>query len=312
MNIFKLEPQISLIDLNPPIAGFEGFLSCYVIKSQKTALLDVGPSSSLPNLFSALAALDIRSEAIDYLLCTHVHLDHSGGLGGAFKKIPGATAIAHEKGIPHLVSPSRLWKGSLQVLGALAEKYGEPEPSPQNKLISAQEGMVVDLGDIRLEIILTPGHASHHISFFERKTRRLFVGEAAGANLLNLGGMRPATPNPFDFQQTLDSINKLISLNPDKIYFAHFGRFENAVSLLNQSKKQLKLWGEVVAGHLNDNSDWPVIFNEIVNQSPPLGKILELPDDVKNNLYSFICNNIIGFREYFLKEGTQILNNLED
>jgi glyoxylase-like metal-dependent hydrolase (beta-lactamase superfamily II) len=311
MKIFNLEPDISLIDLDPPIPGFEGLLGCYVIKSDKIAILDPGPACSLPNLFSALDELKVSPEDIDYVICSHIHLDHSGGIGHTLKSMPKAIGIVHEKGRSHLIDPSRLWQGSLQVLGSLAKAYGEPEAVSPERLVVAKEGMIIDLGDIQLEILNTPGHASHHISFFENKTGRLFAGESAGVNMINLGGLRPATPNPFDLELSIDSIDKMISRKPNQIYYAHFGRAENAVQQLNILKEQLCLWGQVIADHLNDESDWQQIFKSIVNRNPSLEEIFELPEERKESYLNLIKNNILGYRDYLRNNGTQALDNLE-
>ncbi len=124
MEVVGIEPGISLIDLTPPIAGLEGFLGTYVIEAGKIALIDVGPTSTLENLFAGLTKLKIKPEDVDYVLCTHIHIDHTGGAGGALKRMPKATCITHEQGRYHLANPGKLWKGSLQTLEKLAQDYG--------------------------------------------------------------------------------------------------------------------------------------------------------------------------------------------
>jgi glyoxylase-like metal-dependent hydrolase (beta-lactamase superfamily II) len=312
MKVFNLEPGINLIDLDPPIPGFDGIFGTYVIQSDKTALLDVGPTSSLPNLFSGLAELNINPEEVDYILCSHIHLDHSGGLGGAMQRMPKAVGIVHPKGHGHLVDPARLWAGSLNVLGDLAIAYGEPEPVPEKRLLTAAEDMLIDLGGIKLRVVLTPGHASHHISFFEQRTGRLFVGEAAGVNLSSLGGLRPATPNPFDLRQSINSANKMIALDPKTILYAHFGRFDDAILQLNLFKHQLIVWGKIIARHIHDNMEWQEIFQEINKQDKSLAQIHSLSEERKECLFNFIKNNIIGYREYLKKEGIDVLKELEE
>ena len=303
MEVFRLEPGISLIDVAPPIPGFEGMLGTYVIEADKIALIDVGPTSSLGNLFSGLAELKIKPEDVDYILSSHIHLDHSGGVGGAMKRMPKATGIVHAKGQYHLVNPAKLWQGSLQVLGKLTQDYGEPEPVDENRLVAAYEGMVIDLGSLKLEVLLTPGHASHHMSFLDRQTGKLFVGEAAGVHFPSLMGSRPATPNPFDLRQAFASLNKLISANPSDIYFTHFGKSPEAVNSLKQFKKQLLLWGQIIARHLNNQVEWEEIFQEIQARDNALAYLLKLPTDRYQRELYFIKNNISGYREYLRKEG---------
>jgi glyoxylase-like metal-dependent hydrolase (beta-lactamase superfamily II) len=309
MKIKNLEPDVILIDLDPA-PGFESLFGAYIIRSDKIAIIDVGPASSLPNLFSALEILKIDPKDIDYLLCSHIHLDHTGGLGAAMKSLPNSISIVHERGADHLVDPSRLWENSLRALGDLAKNYGKPEPVPRERLVTAKDELIIDLGGVSLDVLLTPGHASHHISFFEKKTRRLFVGEAAGINLASFGGLHPASPAPFDLKQSLSSIDKMIAVNPGKIYYAHFGSEENGLHQLNLFKQQLVLWGTTISQHLDDNLEWQEIFAEIVAKKPSLGKIYNLSAHRQSSLFTFIKNDILGYQNYLRKEGTRVLNDL--
>ncbi len=310
MEIFRLEPDISLIDIAPPIPGFQGILGTYVIQAGKIALIDVGPSSSLENLFACLAELRINPADVSYILCSHIHLDHSGGVGSAIKRMPNAACIAHEKGKYHLANPAKLWQASLQTLGKLAQDYGEPQPVDENRLIAAHEGMLIDLGGLQLEVILTPGHASHHMSFLDRKKGRLFAGEAAGVSFPARGGSRPATPDPFDLRQAFTSLDKLIAAGPTQIFYAHFGSAPEAVERLKQFKKQLLLWGKIIVGHLDDQAEWPEILEEIKARDNALADLLKLPKDNLQREFDFIKNNILGYRKYLKKEGAGVLEEL--
>src|SRR5450759_1310658 len=106
--VYRLEPEISLIDVAPPLAGFGTFLGAYVIQAQKIAVIDPGPTSTNDNLLAGLAELKIDPSKIEYVLATHIHLDHTGGLGSLIKLMPQARIIAHEKGRHHLITPTRL------------------------------------------------------------------------------------------------------------------------------------------------------------------------------------------------------------
>ena len=294
----------------PPISGFEGILGCYVIRSDKTALLDVGPTSSLPNLMQALDKLEVKPDEIDYVIAGHIHLDHSGGMGGSLKLMHNATGIVHEKGRYHLANPSKLWAGSLQVLGKLAEDYGQPEPIADDRLVTASEGMIIDLGGIKLEVFLTPGHAAHHLSFFDRQRKRLFAGEAVGINFPGIGS-RPATPYPFDLRQAIASLDKLIALQPETIYYAHVGYSNNALDKMLAFKKQLLRFGRVISKHLDDSSNWQEILEEIKRDDKELAGLYDMPPDRLAREMGFIQNNIFGFREYLRKEGPGVISELE-
>ena len=297
MEVFDLDPGISLIDLTPPIAGLESFLGTYVVKAGKIALIDVGPASTLPNLFAGLAKLKIEPEEVDYVLCTHIHIDHTGGAGGALKRMPKATCIMHEHVRYHLANPAKLWKGSLQTLEKLAQDYGEPEAVNETQLMTASEGMIIDLGGIKLEVMLTPGHARHHLSFLDRANSRVFAGEAVGINGASYNVSRPATPSPFDLKQALISLDKLIAAEPSKIFYAHLGAVSNGTEHLKQFKNQLLLWAEIISRHVNDQTEWQEILREIRGQDKLLDYMDKMPKGrLERELY-FIKNSIAGLRE---------------
>jgi glyoxylase-like metal-dependent hydrolase (beta-lactamase superfamily II) len=308
MEVFRLEPGISLIDVAPPISGFEGFLGVYVIQAEKVALIDVGPASSLENLISALAELKINPEDVDYILATHIHLDHTGGIGGAMKRMPNAMGIVHEKGKYHLTNPSKLWENSLKILGKIAQGYGEPEPVSEDRLIEAREGMVIDLGGIRLETLLTPGHASHNLSFIDRQKGKLFHGEAAGVYFPRSGIFRPASPPPFDLRQAFASANKLIATQPREIYYHHFGYSPDAVIQIKKYQEQLIFWSKIVARHPDDDAE--KILDEILTLDKTKEQVYRLPPKrLQTELY-FMKNNILGFRDYFKREGMGVLGEM--
>jgi len=312
MEVFRLEPGLSLIDLTPPIPGFEGFLGTYVIEAVKIALIDVGPASSVENLLSGLAELRINPADVSYILSTHIHLDHTGGLGSVLPQMPGAACIVHEKGLFHLANPARLWQGSLQTLGKLAQDYCEPQPVAENRMVAAHDGMIIDLGGLRLEVFLTPGHAAHHMSFLDRQGGRLFLGEAAGVSFPSSGGSRPAAPVPFDLRLSVASLDKLIAAAPSRIYYGHFGHAPAAVKRLKQFKRQLLLWGRIIACHIDDQTEVQELLTEIKAQDEALAYLCELPEDRLNRELFFIKNSIAGYREYLKKEGLASFNLLAE
>lgn len=309
MELFRLGDGINLVDLAPPVPCFERFLGTYVLHAEKVALIDVGPSVSLKNLLSALAELKIKPEEIAYILSTHVHLDHTGSAGAAIKQMPNAKIIVHEKGITHLTKPDKLWEGSLKVMGEIAREWGRPEPVSESRLIVADEGMVIDLGGIRLEILLTPGHASHHLSYFDRENGKLFSGEAAGIYFSDTGFYQPASPPPFDLRQALLSLNKLIAICPHDIFYAHFGHSADATVHLQAAKKQIVSWGRVISHHL-ETSDMSEIIDEILTLDNTKAALYQQSPERFKSEQVFIQNNILGFLAYFQREGAKVMDEL--
>ena len=307
MRTYTLAPNLKLIDVAPPISGFEKFISVYVLEAKRLALVDIGPSMSVGSLLAGLGELSINPMDISYIFVTHIHIDHAGGIGKAIKQMPNATVIVHEKGKAHLAAPAKLWEGSQQALGELALEYGPIEPVPLDRILIAKEGMRINLGEMEIETLSTPGHASHHLSLVDKNEGRLFAGEAAGCYIEEIDAVRPATPPPFNLEQALTSLDKLISLDPVSLYYAHFGHAAHAVDKLRYYKQQLILWGSIIADHLEKGAGWQDMYNEISKRDEALVRINSLPSGQRRRELYFIENDITGFVDYFKKYGTEYI-----
>ncbi len=121
---FKITPAITLLDLDPPIPGFHHFIGAYICRGDRTAVIDPGPTSSIPNLLGGLKGIGVRPQEVDYIILTHIHADHAGGVGAAVREMPNASVIAHSRAHQHLVDPTNLWHASQKTLGDLADIYG--------------------------------------------------------------------------------------------------------------------------------------------------------------------------------------------
>jgi len=300
-----LANNLKLIDLAPPISGFKDFFGVYVLEARKVALIDVGPSVSVENLLSGLAELNINPTDVSYILATHVHLDHTGGAGTAIKQMPNAKVIVHQRGKRHLIDPARLCEDSQRTLGKLALKYGIMEPVPQDRIIVAKDGMLLDLGEMEIEVLDTPGHASHHLSFVDRKEGRLFAGDAAGVNIRGLN--IPDTSRPFNLVQALTSLDKLIRLGATTLYYTHFGYSNHATDKLRHYKDQLISWGNIIADCLEKEADWQEIYNEIREKDSAIARIDSFPASERRRELYFVKNSIMGFIGYFQRYGTEYI-----
>ncbi|MEM3823640.1 MAG: MBL fold metallo-hydrolase, partial [Candidatus Bathyarchaeia archaeon] len=166
MRITKLEDYLHLVDLET--AGIKNFIASYILKGKETAIIETGPTSSIPNLLLSLKQLGIKPENVAYVALSHIHLDHGGGSGTLIKHLPKAKIIVHSRGAPHLIDPKKLWEQSKAVLGEITKIYGAPEPVPEERVIPAVDGATIDVGNgITLKVVETLGHASHHISYYE-------------------------------------------------------------------------------------------------------------------------------------------------
>ena len=268
-SLYQVRPGLYAIDAEP--LGLKYFLSPYVLLGREVAVIDPGPACSIPNLIRALEALDVKPSSLRYVLATHVHIDHAGGAALLLDWAEGAELLVHERGVRHMVHPQRLWESTKAVLGELALAYGEIRPVEEERVVGLRDGDEVKIGDLTLDVLETPGHASHHLSFFEPKGRILFTGDSAGVYVKPLGVVVPTTPPPFRLDLALASLDKQVELRPEVICYAHFGHTEEAIKMLEGHKEQLRLWAEVVGEHLNEPLD--AILELLMSRDPNLARL---------------------------------------
>ncbi|HVN43734.1 MAG TPA: MBL fold metallo-hydrolase [Steroidobacteraceae bacterium] len=223
-----------------------------IIDSGRAAFVDVGTNASVPYLLAALAELGIAPAAVDYLLLTHVHLDHAGGAGALMRELPNARALLHPRGAPHMIDPARLIAGSRAVYGEerFRRMYGELLPIDPQRVRVVADGEHVVLGSRTLELIHTPGHAQHHYVIVDRAHRSIFSGDTFGVSYRALDTARgafitPATvPTQFDPEQHIASIDRMLAYRPESIYLMHFSRVTDIPRLGASLKEQI---GELAA-----------------------------------------------------------------
>jgi len=283
------------IDLDQPtLEGFRKFVSSWLYRKDGfTLLVDPGPLSTIPFLISELRHLGV--ERIDYVLLTHIHIDHAGGTGALLEAFPEAIAICHPEGIRHMVAPEKLWHGSRKVLGVLADTYGEIVSVPAERI-----GFKECMEAVGLRSFLTPGHAQHHCCYLLDDL--LFAGEVAGVRGDIPKGiyMRPATPPRFLLPVALDSIDRMIALAPRRMVFAHYGLADNALEHLQIARRQLRLWVEGVAATLTvpESRREEALFNWLLARDEIFSNISQLASDIQTRERIFLANTFRGMGEY--------------
>ena len=203
-----------------------------IIQDGRAVFVDTGPSSGIPQLLAALDRFDIAPEQVDYVLLTHVHLDHAGGAGLLMESLPNARAVVHPRGARHMVDPSKLIAGSIEVYGEdqFRELYGEIVPIAEERVLIAEDGMRVSLLGREFELIHTPGHALHHYSVIDRTAEAIFPGDNFGISYREFDTRKgefiypTTTPVHFDPEAMHATIHRLMSYKPQAMYLTHFGR----------------------------------------------------------------------------------------
>jgi glyoxylase-like metal-dependent hydrolase (beta-lactamase superfamily II) len=240
MLLRKLSESVAIIDTQALDAP--NVVAAYVVAGKETALIDMGYQSSADVVLRDLARNGINP---DYLLPTHVHLDHCGSCGTLARKFTNASIMVHPKGEPHLVDPSRLWKGAGELFGCeLVQRYGRPEPIAQGRVHVVVDGDVVDLGrGITLRTVWTPGHASHHLSYEWEGHKAFFTGDAVGICFPEFPVLIPTTPpTSFNLEETLQSLERIRGSSPAEFYTPHYGVVRDAMRWITENVNLLQHW----------------------------------------------------------------------
>jgi glyoxylase-like metal-dependent hydrolase (beta-lactamase superfamily II) len=196
------------------------------------AIIETGTNHAVPRVLAELARLGIAPEAVDYVIVTHVHLDHAGASGALLQACPNARLVVHPKGARHMIDPAKLIQGSIAVYGEAAyrELYGDIVPCPAERVIEAGDGHEIDFRGRTLSFIDTPGHARHHYCVHDSASNGIFTGDTFGISYrdFDVDG-RPfifptSTPVQFEPEALHASIDRLIALKPDAIYLTHYGK----------------------------------------------------------------------------------------
>jgi hydroxyacylglutathione hydrolase len=211
----------------------------FVVQSGRVAIIDPGTASAVPRILAALAAQGLAPDTVDWIILTHIHLDHAGGVGLLAAALPHARITVHPRGRRHIVDPSRLWASTVEVYGEPeAERlYGRLVPVPAERVLETADGATVSLAGRTLAFLDTPGHARHHVCVRDGETGHLFTGDTFGLAYTELDahGRRfifPTTsPNQWDPDAHHASIARLAALAPEAIYVTHFSRVDDVPQL---------------------------------------------------------------------------------
>jgi glyoxylase-like metal-dependent hydrolase (beta-lactamase superfamily II) len=241
-----IAPGIRQLDTR--LGNWEGVTAAFLIEGPQPALVETGSQTSVATVTQALAAAGVGAEDLRWLILTHIHLDHAGGIGDLAAAFPAATVVVHEQGARHLIDPTRLVDSAARVYGPLLDGlYGRMLPVPSERLIAAAGGFRVDVGGGRwLTMVDSPGHAKHHHAVLDEHTGTLLVGDAVGVRLPDFPVLRPAVPPPdFDLELALGSLHRFAELRPTQVVLTHYGPVPDAEATLADAEDVLRAWVEV-------------------------------------------------------------------
>ena len=203
-----------------------------IVDAGRIAFVDTGSNDALPNALAAVEKVGLTREAVDYIILTHIHLDHAGGAGSLMREFPNAKLVVHPRGSRHMAEPSKLVAGVTAVYGQdyVEKVYGDILPIAAERIIDAHEGLTLQLGGRELLCIDTPGHAKHHICIVDRKSGGIFTGDMFGLSYRETDAdgrmfIFPTTsPTQFDPAEMHASIDRLLSFQPTAMYLTHYAQ----------------------------------------------------------------------------------------
>ena len=234
-----------------------------LIEGRECAIIETGTCHTVPYIMSVLNDYGLNANSVRYVIPTHVHLDHAGGVGSLMEICPNASLVVHPLGSRHMIDPSKLTEGASAVYGEETFKklYGVLKPVGVERVIEAPDNISIKLGKRTLHFYDTPGHARHHFCVHDLQSNTIFSGDTFGIaypSLETLSGpfiFATTTPVQFDPEALHTSIDRLASINPSAFNLTHFGRIEPTEAIIKQLKATLNKYLEIAESHkqIGDN-----------------------------------------------------------
>lgn len=252
----SFDPSIHAIDTAFQREDFDA--AYLVVENGRAAFIDCGTGLAVPAMLAALTGAGLSPDAVDWLILTHVHLDHAGGAGLLMQQLPNARLLVHPRGAPHMVDPARLIAGATEVYGEaeIARSYGPVLPVAAERVVIAEDGHRVDLAGRSLLCLHTPGHARHHLCVWDARSRAWFTGDTFGLSYRELDSARGAfiiptsSPVQFDPEPLKQSIARMLAYEPQAMFLTHYGRVGHVARLAADLVEQIDAMVQI--GHQCD------------------------------------------------------------
>lgn len=307
MEPVTIEIAPGLVAIDTFYGGRERYTAAYLLAADRPAIVETGPTTSADRVTRGLERLGIGPHELAHIALTHIHLDHGGGVGELARRFPQATVWVHERGAPHLADPSRLVASATRLYGPerMAELFGPVPPVPAERIRPLADGDRIDLGGRVLEVLDTPGHASHHVALVDGATGAVFAGDALGIHLPDLPVLRPATPPPdFDLERSLASIERIRSrARGSFVLFSHFGPVHEVERVCDLAARRTRSWAETVRDalrHTGDVEEIVALLEAEARRDVETGAEAELDLD-RFEILSSIRMNALGIIRYWRK-----------
>jgi glyoxylase-like metal-dependent hydrolase (beta-lactamase superfamily II) len=249
---------VGITGVDTRMAGRSRLTSAYLLEGSEPTLVETGPTTSIEAVTAGLHSLGLQPEDLAHIVVTHIHLDHAGGVGRLSQRFPRALVWVHDRGVAHLADPQRLVASAARVYGEeqMRSLFGPVDPVPSDRLRSVSEGDRIPVGTRSLEVMYTPGHASHHIALVDSTSGAVFTGDALGIHLPDARVLRPATPPPdIDVEVAVRSIERIRARAESVLLFSHFGPVKEVDELCSIASSRLRRWADIVRDALDQTGD---------------------------------------------------------
>ncbi len=230
------------------------------------AIIDPGPASALPTLKQHLDSRGIAISDLNAILLTHIHLDHAGATGALIKENPNLEVYVHKAGMLHLADPSKLLASAERLWpGELGNLFGETLPVPFGNLRMLKGGETLALGSRKLEVVYTPGHASHHVSYFDASDGTAFVGDTTGFHIEGEPFVVPLAPPPdIDLEIWSPSLDAIAARHPSRLFLTHFGYSNDPAAHIAEYRRNLQRWAALAADIQSSTADQNAALKKFV------------------------------------------------
>jgi glyoxylase-like metal-dependent hydrolase (beta-lactamase superfamily II) len=290
-----------------PFQGEEGIVGSYLLAGDNDlVLIDPGPESMLKPLLDAISTCGFEPRDVTHILATHIHLDHAGAAGSLLHHMQDATVYAHSKGAPHMIDTSKVLASATRIYGKrMQELWGKVEPVPADRLRTIEHGDTLSVAGRNLHVYYTPGHAIHHVIFFDDNSGELFAGDTAGVRLQDVDYVRPPTPPPdIDLEAWFASIDTMEQLSPSVLYLGHFGPTRTITQHLARLREQLNTWGDFILQEMRADKTEQEILNLLIARTDP--ELLQVTNDPHAlQRYEIAANypmSVQGYMRYWRKK----------
>ena len=285
--------------------GFDGITGTFLVRGRdRVALIESGPKSSVEHVLAGLEREGI--ERLDWIVVTHIHLDHAGGAGTLAQHFPDATVAVHPVGAPHLIDPSKLWASAGRIYGEGMEPlWGGIDPLPEERIKILEDGDAIDLGGRTLTAHETPGHAGHHHAFLDDETGAMFTGDALGVSPQGIDAFRPATPPPeFNLEVALASIQRIRRADPAALWLTHFGPTEGTVDeACEQATDALDQWATWVGEARRSSRELDEVTEAVrTRDRAELADRMDEEAATRMEMTTSYRMNVSGYMRYFDKK----------